>query len=111
VIAFTACAPGPYSRCSRGFRSRRLAGFVRDSWRDKGASLPALPAYDGLPRSVRVSAAAVLKAPDDGLDAERASSHGCDGRLTCACMAGGEGRLCPLTLAATSSACGMASSR
>ncbi|MFI5689077.1 hypothetical protein [Streptomyces sp. NPDC051636] len=31
-----------------------------------------LCAYDGLPRSVRVSAAAALEALDDGLDAERA---------------------------------------
>lgn len=31
-----------------------------------------LSAYDGLPRSVRVSAAAALEALDDGLDAERA---------------------------------------
>ncbi|WP_405651761.1 hypothetical protein [Streptomyces sp. NBC_00019] len=31
-----------------------------------------LSAYDGLPRSVRVSAAAALEALDDGADAERA---------------------------------------
>ncbi|WP_330293415.1 hypothetical protein [Streptomyces sp. NBC_00576] len=31
-----------------------------------------LAAYDGLPRSVRVSAAAALEALDDGVDAERA---------------------------------------
>jgi hypothetical protein len=33
-----------------------------------------LSAYDGLPRSVRVSAAAALEALDDGLDTERARS-------------------------------------
>ncbi|MEU0029603.1 hypothetical protein [Streptomyces sp. NPDC006335] len=31
-----------------------------------------LSAYDGLPRSVRMSAAAALEAPDDGADTERA---------------------------------------